>query len=279
MTINALDTFTSIVLPGDAKIREHRTDGVWEHVNTAPSPEIWVFTRTLRSVRPLRPADSSERTVLFDKLGLPQVTVLPVQKTSQWLVMPANLNAYTKSVKAKIPLPLTFAPETVSMFDPVLARVYKQRRTWLLYEDLNERFPTQQIERLRELFAYYVGHGWEKPPEKLSAEQLNVLELALKSWKRPIETMSEYALKLSGAKLLKVEDLGSGQYRVNYQYKGYFDSVIINDTLTVLNSGICLDGNDQNFDLSSIVFVKDKKRSGNISGYRAGSNEDDDDYD
>lgn len=209
----------------------------------------------------LREADPQERTALFDALNLPKVTVLPVTKTSSWLCLPANRNQYEKSVKAKAPLPLLFPTQSLSMFDPVLARVYKQRRTWLLYEDINERFPTAQIEMLRIAFTYMqkMGSYQTFPKFALPKEMLDALEIAVATTERPIETMVKYALKLASAKLVKLEELGNGQYQVTYHYKDYDDSVIVDDKLTVISSGICLSGRDREQDLTSIVFVKDKK--------------------
>jgi hypothetical protein len=260
------DEFAAIILPGDTKCREYTQKGVWEHQNTAPCPGIWVFHRVGTSVQPLRLADQTERTKLFDALELQQITVLPVQKTSQWLVMAANSNSWERSVKVKVPLPLMFAPETISIFDPVVARVYRQRRVWLLYEDLNERYPVKDVERARSLFEQGMKTGLKSMTVAMSGLQTELaaaLGFALETAERPIESICKYALKLAGATLKEVTELGNGRDRVNYSFKEYEDSVVINDTLTVLNSGICLDGHDQDFDLTAIVFVKDKKHEMN----------------
>jgi hypothetical protein len=277
-TLKETETFTAIVLPGDTKVRELTPEGIAEHVNLAPLPGIIVFGRHKDCARMLRFAEPQERTELFDALKLPQVTVLPVTKTSSWLCLPANRNQYEKRVdtyspffiKAKAPLPLLFETQALSMFDPVLARVYKQRRTWLIYEDINERFPTAQIEMLRTAFTYMqkmgsfqrevtIARAQVQPKFALPKDLLAALEVAVATTERPIETMVKYALKLASAKLVKLEDLGSGQYRVNYHYKDYDDSVVIDDRLTVISSGICLSGRDREQDLTSVVFVKDKR--------------------
>jgi len=256
-------TFTAIVLPGDTKVRELTPEGIVEYISFGfPKAGVFVFDKNIeRHPDILRDAEPQERTELFDALKLPQVTVLPVTKTSSWLCLPVNRNQYQKSVKAKAPLPLLFETHPVSMFDPVLARVYKQRRTWLIYEDINERFPTAQIDMLRTAFTYMekMGGYQTQPKFALPKEMLDALEIAVVTTERPIERMVKYALKLASANLVKLEDLGNGQYRVNYHYKDYDDSVIINDKLTVLSSGICLSGRDMEQDLTSIVFVKDKR--------------------
>jgi hypothetical protein len=254
-------TFTAIVLPGDTKVRELTPEGIVEYTKLTPQSGIIVFGKHKDFADPLRFAEPHERTELFDALKLPQVTVLPVMKTSSWLCLPVNRNQYGKSVKAKAPLPLLFETNPVSMFDPVLARVYKQRRTWLIYEDINERFPAGQIDLLRTAFTYMENMGGyqTQPKFALPKELREALELAVATTERPIERMVKYALKLAGATLVKLEDMGNGQYRVNYHYKDYDDSVIINDKLTVISSGICLSGRDMEQDLTSIVFVLDKK--------------------
>lgn len=262
-----METFTAIVLPGDTKIRELTPEGIAEHVNLAPLPGIIVFSRRKDCARALRFAEPQERTELFDALKLPQVTVLPVTKTSSWLCLPANRNQYEKSVKAKAPLPLLFETQSISMFDPIIARVYKQRRTWLLYEDMNERFPLEQIELMRKAMEDFLKLGKFDDIRRLPTELRDILELAIQTTERPIETMVKYALKLASAQLVKLEELGSGQYRVTYHYKDYDDSVTIDDKLTVISSGICLSGRDREQDLTSVVFVKDKKERDDYDGY------------
>ena len=253
-------TFTAIVLPGDSKIRELTPEGIFEHLNTCGLPGILTFLKGGKYVRLQRHATPQERTELFDALKLPQVTVLPVIKTSFWLCMPTNMNQYEKSVKVKAPLPLLFEPSNLSGFDPTLVRVYKQRRIWLLYEDINERFPIEQIEQLRHAFQTWEECGVAEL--HLPKELCDAFEVAKATAEHPIERIVKYALKLADAKLEKLEDLGNGQFRVNYAYKDRSDSVVIDDKLTVLSSGICLSGRDRDFDLTSIVFVKDKRKEG-----------------
>lgn len=251
-------TFTAIVLPGDSKIRELTSEGIAEHLNTSGLPGILIFSKGGKYVRLQRHATPQERTELFDALKLPQVSVLPVIKTSSWLCMPINKSQYEKSVKVKVPLPLLFEPSNLSGFDPILVRVYKQRRIWLLYEDVNERFPIEQIEQLRHAF-----RNWEEcgvAELHLPKELCDAFEVMKTTAEDPIERMVKYALKLADAKLEKLEDLGNGQFRVDYIYKDHNDSVVIDDKLTVLSSGICLSGRDKDFDLTSIVFVKYKRR-------------------
>jgi len=254
-------TFTAIVLPGDSKIRELTPEGIAEHLNIAGLPGILVFSKGGKYLRLQRHALPQERTELFDALKLPQVSVLPVVKTSSWLCMPTNLNQYQKSVRVKAPLPLIFE-DNLSLFDPIVVRVYKQRRIWLLYEDLNERYPLEQIQLMRKAMDDFLMLGKFDDIRSLPMELRSALELAIQSTEQPIVSMTKYALKLAGAEFKTLTDLGSGQFRVTYHFKDYDDEVVIDDKLTVISSGICLSGRDKEQDLTSIVFVKDKRKEG-----------------
>ena len=251
-------TFTAIVLPGDTKIRELTPEGIAEHLNIAGLPGILVFSKGGKYLRLQRHALPQERTELFDALKLPQVSVLPIVKTSSWLCIATNLNQYQKSVRVKAPLPLLFEPDNLSLFDPILVRVYKQRRIWLLYEDLNERYPLEQIQLMRKAMDDFLMLGKFDDIRSLPMELRSALELAIQSTEQPIVSMTKYALKLAGAEFKKLTDLGSGQFRVAYHYKDYDDEVVIDDKLTVISSGICLSGRDKDYDLTGIIFVKDR---------------------
>lgn len=256
-----MSRFTAIVFPYSRKVCEITSEGIVEHLYS-PDPDfadsggIWIFESVGGQAVPIRQAEPWEKTALFNTLQLPQVGVLPVLKTSRWHCLPLNMNQYRKYVKVKASLPLFFTPENISRFDPLLARVYKHRRTVLLYEDINERYPTEQIEKLREAVKTRVKQNLHLPKELQTA-----FELAVESDKPPLERLVRHSLKLVNAQFTSLTDLGNGQYQVKYTYKGKSDSVVINDNLTVLNAGICLEGHDRDFDLSSIVLVKERAPS------------------
>lgn len=258
-----MEFFTAIILPGDRKAREITPEGVTEYINTA-RPGIYVFRKKGMKAVPERVAESHERTEVFDAWQLPQVTVLPVVQTSHWLCLPTQRNQYKPHVKANAPLPLLFAPK-LSIFDPVLARVYKHRRTWLLYEDVNERFPSEQIAQLRIALDSWGKRGMYAVAGVaahlcLSPEFHDALEVAKATTELPIERMAKYALHLANASFESLKPVGNGQFQVTYRYDEKPDTVLIDDALTVIDSGICLEGRDSDFDLTSIVFVKHKRR-------------------
>jgi len=68
-----------------------------------------------------------------------------------------------------------------------------------------------------------------------------------------------HALGFAGAKLQGIVDTGSGRYRVSYVFRESVESVTVDDTLRVLDAGICLSGRERDFDLSSIVWVKHRR--------------------
>jgi hypothetical protein len=250
--------FVSFVFPESKKVFHVTSSGLHEYLHVGkPLAGVWLF-KTLPDLIhavPIRPAETHEKTELFNTLKLPQVGVLPVLKTSNWFCLPLNFGQYQKYVKTKTPLPLLFTPETVSLFDPLLARVYKHRRTVLIYEDVNERYPTEQVEKLRQGL-----ETWRKMGvcnvTGIPRELHNALKLAVESEAPPLERLVKHCLRLAEAQFRSLTDLGNGQYRVNYVYRGHSDSVVIDDNLTVLESGICLSGRNHDFDLSSVILVK-----------------------
>jgi len=272
--------FTAIAFPDSRKIFELTPDGIAERLIFPPKDlktpaGVWVFgvpgTFKLHAV-PIREAEPHEKTELFDKLKLPQVGVLPVLKTSVWFCLPLNENQYQKYIKPKKiyarmpqfePLPLFFAPENISIFDPLLVRVYKHRRTLLIFEDYHDRYPREKTDYLRQML-----DKWIKSSVKVESydagfprELFNAFQIAKETQVPPLERLVKYSLKLAEAKFQSLIDLGNGQHRVDYSYKGHSDSVVIDENLTVLDSGICLSGRDRDFDLSSVVLVKYKGRN------------------
>jgi len=248
--------FVAIVFPNSRKIFKQTEEGIHEFLIKGQVEEgIWVFEEKGLYAEPVRRAELHERAELFEMLGLPQVGVLPVVKTSVWFCSPLNENQYEKYVKVKCPLPLLFAPENLSVFDPIYARVYKHRRILLLYEDLNPRYPIETIERLRSVFENAIKT--KKVEMKGFPKELKkALMIAVEAYETPLEKLVKESLKIVGAKLVNLKDLGRGQYLVEYEYEGREDSVVVDDSLFVLDAGICLSGREHDFDLSSIVLVK-----------------------
>jgi len=264
-----MSEFAAIAFPDSRKVAELTPDGLAERLIFPPETRlagVWVFKTPgafkLHAI-PVREAEPHEKTELFDKLKLPQVGVLPVLKMSVWFCLPLNENQYQKYVKAKAPLPLFFAPENISIFDPLLVRVYKHRRTLLIFEDYHDRYPREKTDHLRQML-----EKWMKSSVKVESydvgfprELFNAFQIAKDLHVPPLERLVKYSLKLAEARFQSLTDLGNGQHRVDYRYKGHDDSVVIDENLTVLDAGICLDGRDRDFDLSSIVLVK--HRGGN----------------
>ncbi|GAG92035.1 unnamed protein product, partial [marine sediment metagenome] len=67
------------------------------------------------------------------------------------------------------------------------------------------------------------------------------------------------SLRFIGASLQGLSDLGNGQHRVEYMFEGKRGSVTINDQLTTLDSGICLEGRDRDYDVGSVILVKHRR--------------------
>ena len=255
--------FTSIVFSGIHKVNKVEAEGISEFIIKGDiEPAVWVFEEEGIYAKPVRLAEPHEKAALFDQLGLPQVGVLPVLKTSLWFCLPLNANQYYKHVRVKAPLPLFFAPSGISVFDPLYARVYKHRRTLLIFEDYHDRYPKEKTDYLRQML-----ERWMKSAVKVQSyeagyprELIHAFQIAKEAHVPPLERLVKGSLRIVQAEFLSLSDQGGGQYQVTYRYKGREDSVLIDDSLFVLDARICLSGREHEQDLSSIVLIKERAK-------------------
>jgi len=257
-----VDTFVSAVLPKTRKVTRVTDLGVREYLLTKKvPPNIYVFRSRGIYAEPLAiAADMADRMEYFDSLCLPRVYVFPVVRTTHWLAVPSVKEHYKRYVKYSAPLPLIYAPENLSPLDPVVARVYKGKRTYLMFEDYHYKYDPELINRARDYLSSLRASSYRKDiiadALKLPAELREGVKIIADSITPPLERMVKHSLSLVNAEFVSLQDMGAGRYRVTYLYKGARDYIDIDDSLFCLNIGICVDGHDRDFDLASGILVK-----------------------
>lgn len=257
------DTFVGAVLPYSNKVTRVTDQGIREYLLTKKIPlDIYVFESRGIYAEPVAVADISDRIEFFDSLCLPRVYVFPVVRTTFWLAVPSARDHYRKHVKYSVPLPLIFTPDNLSPLDPVVARVYKGKRVYLLFEDYHYRYDQELIERARSYLKEITSSLLKtkvRESLKLPLELREAIKIIADRTTPPLERMVKHSLEIVGAELVSVEDLGLGRYRVTYIYKGIKDFIDIDDSLFCVNIGICVDGHDRDFDLASGILVKHER--------------------
>lgn len=183
-------------------------------------------------------------------------TTLHDEEKHIWYCHPANLNQ-PGAEKVRWPAPLYFPEEELSLLQPIKAWVlHKMSRKILVYKEPNLRYPMDTLDFLRNTI---------EPPltvqqKKGSPEEWTAYKFVVDKHTPKLERLVKEALRFVHAGFVKLEDRGHGQHTVTYTYGGETSNVVINDRLTTLDSGICLNGGDRDFDLGSVIIVKHKRR-------------------
>lgn len=255
--------FISHVLPGSRKVVKLDRSGAREFILKGCTPEncgvLWFRENGIYAV-PEREAEIHERNEYYDKLELPRVYVFPVLRTRYWMCIPSIEHHYRRHVPYSAPLPLLFSP-SLSVLEPVVARVYRGKRTYLFFENYHRKYDYGIVEEARSVLEEIKSKNIRDTSsvlDKLSVprELKKALKLIADSMVPPLEKLVRYSLRLVGAELVSLKDWGKDLYKVEYRYKDRLDNVLIDSSLFVRDSGICLSGRDRDFDLASIVIVK-----------------------
>lgn len=192
---------------------------------------------------------------------LPNVRLIAIARDEKdktlWHVLPAQQGDGRFTLKK--PAPLLLCSESVQSFATVVAR-FDGGRFW--FERVEARRSPALAAYLREQM-----HA-QTAPEKLQKKGLSLEEKAAYSW---LWREAEKARALSkeereAARLQKALSHADGQlvsyiersgvYTVTYRVgQRMLTSVVRQDDLTVVTSGICLSGQDRDFDLTSLVGV------------------------
>ena len=166
--------------------------------------------------------------------------------------IPANQSDTRFKLQGQVPVAL---PEEVRLFDTVDVR-YDGQHFWY---DQHSRFRSARTAtHLRELFAE------EIKPEDVTISGMTqeeqyayalAFDIEIESKKDRKEERLKRALERGGAVLRSYMERGN-TYTVEFTVDGQrHRSTVDADTLQVASSGICLDGHDNDFDLTSLVGV------------------------
>jgi len=95
---------------------------------------------------------------------------------------------------------------------------------------------------------------------------------ALAEWQRTLEGRITLALSHTGAQLMSWRRSGSGQATVRYRLRDQpFECIIDTSSLQILDAGICLDGADEELNLSSLPSaVREAVDTGRLHVFRRG---------
>lgn len=171
-----------------------------------------------------------------------------------WLAYPANLEDSSRRFGINDLAPVYFI-ESARTFDVIIAR-FDGANLW--YETPDRQKDPAIADYLRKSLREEVRSDELRFPnltfEEKSAYSL-LIEKEQELRKSFVQTRLEQALGHAHAKLLSyIEHPDS--YLVTWEAEnGQFQTVVKKDNLTVVSAGICLEGRDQDFDLTSIVGV------------------------
>lgn len=292
-----MNEFTALVLDRPRKVLLPTSDGVYEYKLHQALPDgFYVFeaSRYGGNAKLCRKATVEERdTLMRNAPRVNAVTSMYDEPMKLWYCHPLNLNQI-KDKRLHFPAPLLLPTEELSILQPVQAWVMSgYGRKLLVFKDLHLRYPSERLDKIRMTLIDQplprmlnrVESTVDKQMDAVLAaaknptpEELAAYQFAVESTKPPVERLINESLRFVGAKLVSYQDLGSGQYKVNYEYKGTQDNVTVNQKMTVVDAGICLTDRQGrhymghvDFDLGSIVLVKQQSRK------RFDDPEDDDD--
>ncbi len=203
-------------------------------------------------VRPARLPERQRYLELFPLLRL----ILCRRQGEQWLAVPAHQADRRFRIQGLLPVHLV---EDAQLFEVVCTR-FDGANCWFEQPDgrrdpaaaaylrkaLNDRVPPDELSRpgltAEERTAYGVNY-WP------------ILQAELESARDRAETRLRDALAHAGAELLGYLEHGDS-YRVEYDVGGVRHvSAVKKDDLSVQVAGICLSGEDERFDLQSLVGV------------------------
>jgi hypothetical protein len=193
--------------------------------------------------------DAEDELVAKYLNSLPRVRAILVFQTDFWFASPADEQSCGKVGFMDL-RPCHLAREA-SQFDYVLG-AYDGYNLWYLEHD--PKADIEKIERLREsLRLKNLG------AKGMISEDLKAYQWALKKRKEQelltIEARIRYQMELLDAELISYRDLGDRLHITWSKLGRQHTTVIKKEDFSVLSAGICLSGEDAQFDLVSMVGV------------------------
>ena len=213
-------------------------------------------TKAARILRPARLAEVSAYLALFPKVGL----IAIAREGRRWHALPAHRG--DSRFHTERPVPVMLAEESVQPFDTLAAR-FDGRLFWYEKRDprRNPALAAYLRQSLNEQHAPMALHksGLSAEERAAYAYAWSLLEEARRG---RVEVQLADALAHAGGRLESFIERDEA-YTITYQVDGarHVSTVRKND-LTVLTAGICLSGQDQRFDLTSLVGVMREARHG-----------------
>ena len=256
-----MSSFPALVL-GEKKARKLTEEGIYEYVLRKRLYGFYFFKSKGFTARPIRRATQLEKEeAMKDVPVINAVTTMWNEDQKLWFSHPLNLNQVQEYRGLHFPCPLLLSDEDLSILQPIQTWLFYDRsRRVLIFKDLHFSYPMERLEKVKSLLEEpSVAH-----PDYLTLEELQAFEFTKKSTKPPIERLIEGSLQFVGAELIKYDDLGNGQYRVNWRYQGDTETATVNQQMNVLDAGMCLVDTRTGqhyqghrlYDLGSIVLVK-----------------------
>lgn len=253
-------------LVGEGRLRLRVRGIVYELRVRGAAPGWWVCrARDARSAEPAEPAEPWQRgdylalwpalrLVLLEPLALPA----PSAPGHAWLALPSNASEARRRFGIDSLLTVQLVEEG-RPFEQVIGRV-EGRTVW--YDDIDRRADPALPEALREDLA--AGRpepqvGGLTPGLRtaygLLAAGVDMTNAAPDDGSaRGVERRLRRALELGGARLLSYA-YAHGGLRVEWQRGGQRGTTLVDGALNVVSAGICLSGEDERFDLASVVGV------------------------
>jgi hypothetical protein len=246
-------------------------EGVQFRYTVVREPGWWVLHCDQVAVRRVEAPTSMFDVVRFLD-ALPRFMVIAVHRlrADTWMVVPWNASdAAQRGWANGEPGAMHLVRDSIRPFDVVVSR--RLGRT-ILYDTLDEGLGTATLgEAFRESFD--AGSGEDDSPGgtpemrraySLLGDYVYGLKLAEEQRSEAqrrslLEGRLRWHLAFMGADLLGYHEAGEG-YEVRWRHNGHEYRASLRHDLQVASAGICLDGTDQNHNLSSIVAVMEEAR-------------------
>jgi hypothetical protein len=217
----------------------------------------WWICRMLDARRAI-PVDAAEPWQRGEYLALwPALRLVLVEplRGDDWVAMPFNPSDAFQRFAFRGPLVVRLV-EGGQPFERVIGRV-EGATIW--YDELDRRADLAMAEQLRDALAVCqatltlggIGVG-ERAAYALLTERRVAAAQAREAQRA--ERRLRDALMVGGARLVGYE-AGAGVLRVTWERDGRRSVTLVDANLEVVSAGICLSGEDQRFDLASIISV------------------------
>lgn len=243
-------------LMGDGRARLRLQGLVYELVVQVPRPGWWrckmLDAGRARAVEEAEPWQRGEYLALWPALRL---VLLEPLGPAAWLALPFNPSDAQQRFGLAGPLALGLV-EGGQPFERVMARV-EGGALW--YDDVDRRGDPALAGELREaLLAARAEPGLAglAPGEQAAYRLLAGKQAAATAVDQTTRERYRlrHALELGGARLIGYEPVENGA-RVIWERDGQRSVTLVDANLNVVSAGICLSGEDERFDLASIVGV------------------------